>query len=188
MKTIVRKLVLGLGLLSAGFTQAQDADMTNMFKIGGNVGIAVPSSNASANLGVDFAYQHLVTPGFGLGITTGYNHFFGKENDGLQNNDFGMVPLAALIRVYPQETGFYFGTDLGYGFLTGNENVASNSSVKRPDGGFYLKPELGWHNRHWNVALQYNKVFTGDKGQIGSQDYNVSSIGLGVSYNIPLGK
>lgn len=188
MKTILGKVVLGLGLLTAGLANAQDSDMINMLKFGGNAGIALPSSNASANAGLDFAYQHLVVPGFGLGIATGYNHFFGKENDGLQNNDFGVVPVAALIRIYPQEKGFYLGTDLGYGFITGPKKVASNSTVDRPDGGLYLKPEIGWHNRHWNVALQYNKVFTGDKGTIGSQKYNVSSIGLGVSYNLPLGE
>lgn len=188
MKTISRHVALILGILTTAFTNAQDADMKNMLKFGGNAGVAVPSSNASANAGIDLAYQHLVVPGFGLGVATGYNHFFGKENDGLENNDFGVVPVAALLRVYPQEKGFYFGTDVGYGFITGNEKVASNSTVDRPDGGLYLKPEIGWHNRHWNVALQYNKVFTGDKGTIGSQKYNVSSIGLGVSYNLPLGE
>jgi hypothetical protein len=188
MRTIVRNLTLGLGLLTASLTNAQDADMKNMLKFGGNAGIAVPSTNSSANLGVDLAYQHLVVPGFGLGIATGYNHFFGKEKDGLQNNDFGVVPVAALLRVYPQETGFYFGTDVGYGFITGDKKVASNAAVERPDGGLYLKPEIGWHNRHWNVALQYNKLFTGDKGTIGSQKHNISSIGLGVSYNLPLGE
>ena len=118
----------------------------------------------------------------------GYNHFFGKDNDGIENNDFGVVPVAGLIRVYPKQTGFYFGTDLGYAFITGDENVAANAPVARPDGGFYLKPELGWHNRHWNVALQYTKVFTGSKGDLPGQDFNAASLGLGVSYNIPLGE
>lgn len=188
----IKKAIFALGILSTGLVSAQSADMTNMIKIGGNVGIATPSTNASANLGLDVAYQHLVTPGFGLGIATGYNHFFGKDNTvnsvTIKNNDFGVVPVAALLRYYPQQTGFYLGTDLGYGFITGEAKVAEGSTVDRPTGGFYIKPEIGWHNRHWNVALQYNKVFTGSKGDIAGQDYNVSSVGLGVSYNIPLGE
>ena len=66
--------------------------------------------------------------------------------------------------------------------------MASNSPVDRPDGGFYIKPEIGYHNRDWNFAIQYNKVFTGEEGQILAQDYNAGSLGIGVSYNLPLGQ
>lgn len=190
MKSI-KSAVLGLGILTAGLASAQSANMTNMLKVGVNAGVAVPSDNASANLGLDVAYQYLVNPGFGLGIATGYNQFFGRDNDvvggTINNNDFGVIPVAALIRVYPKQTGFYAGADLGYGFIVGDEKVASNSTVDRPDGGFYIKPELGYHNRDWNFFLHYTKVFTGDKGNIAGQDYNAGSLGAGVAYNIPLG-
>ncbi len=184
----MKKTILALGLMTAGLISAQSADMRNMLKVGINGGIAVPAENAGGNLGLDLSYQNLVTPGFGLGIATGYSHFFGRENDGIDNNDFGVIPVAALIRVYPKQTGFYLGTDLGYGFIVGDDQVASNSIVARPDGGFYIKPEIGYHNRDWNFALQYQKTFTGDKGEIGSQNYNAGAIGVGVGYNIPLGK
>ncbi len=187
MKTI-KKTVLALGVVTAGLVSAQSADMTNMLKVGANAGFTVPAENASAKIGIDVAYQNLVVPGFGLGIATGYNHYFGRENGSINNNDFGVVPVAALLRVYPKKTGFYFGADLGYGFITGSDRVASNMTVQRPDGGFYLKPEIGFHNKDWNFAVQYQKVFTGDKGKIGNQDYSVGALGVGVSYNIPLGK
>ena len=188
----MKKTILALGVMTAGLVSAQSADMKNMIKVGANVGLAVLAENASANVGLDVAYQNLVTPGFGLGIATGYSHFFGRENTvngvNYDNNDFGVVPVAALIRVYPKQTGFYLGTDLGYGFIVGDEKVASNQNVDRPDGGFYIKPEIGYHNRDWNFAVQYQKTFTGDKGEIGSQKYNAGAIGVGVGYNIPLGK
>lgn len=190
----IKKSILALGLVTAGLVSAQSADMRNMIKIGGNVGLAVPAENASAAAGVDIAYQNLATPGFGIGLATGYTHFFGKENTvngvTIDNNDFGVVPVAALIRVYPKQTGFYLGTDVGYGFITGDKNVSSTTGVmvERPGGGLYIKPEIGYHNRDWNFALQYQKVFTGDKGEIGDQKYNAGALGLGVSYNIPLGK
>ncbi|MBF6610277.1 MAG: hypothetical protein ITF99_03925 [Chryseobacterium sp.] len=191
MKTI-KKTVIGLSIISAGVLSAQSADMRNMIKVGANVGMAVPQENTSAAVGMDVAYQHLGVPGFGLGIATGYTHYFGRENtvNGItvNNNDFGVVPVAALIRVYPKQTGFYFGTDLGYGFIVGDNQVASNiGSPNRPDGGFYLKPEIGYHNKDWNFAVHYQKVFTGSTGEIGSQKYNAGSLGLGVAYNIPLG-
>ncbi len=184
----MKKTILALGLMTAGLVSAQSADMRNMLKVGVNGGIAVPAENAGGTLGLDLSYQNLVTPGFGLGIATGYSHFFGKENGAIDNNDFGVVPVAALIRVYPKQTGFYLGTDLGYGFIVGDDKVAANRTQERPDGGFYIKPEIGYHNRDWNFALQYQKTFTGDKGEIGDQKYNAGAIGVGVGYNIPLGK
>ena len=191
MKTI-KKTILLLGLATAGVVSAQSAEMRNMIKVGANAGVALPAENASAAAGVDLAYQSLATQGFGFGVATGYTHFFGRENtvNGVKydNNDFGVVPVAALIRVYPKQTGFYLGTDLGYGFITGDKQVATNSAVERPDGGLYIKPEIGYHNRDWNFALQYQKVFTGDKGQIGDQKYGAGALGAGISYNIPLGK
>ncbi|UOE37364.1 transporter [Chryseobacterium oryzae] len=188
---MIKQSILAAGILTAELLSAQDVSMNNMIKVGATAGLAVPADNLSAAIGVDVAYQNLITPGFGLGIATGYTHYFGKDNNGYKNNDVGVVPVAALFRVYPKKTGFYFGADLGYGFLLGDDKVASNSDVSRPNGGFYLKPEVGYHNRDWNFFLQYQKVFAGSNGDIvspASQDYNVGSIGAGFSYNIPLGK
>lgn len=183
-----KQAILLSGILAAGILSAQNSKMNNMIKVGANVGLAVPSDNASAAVGVDVAYQNLITPGFGLGIASGYTHYFGKDNNGYKNNDVGVVPVAALVRIYPKQTGFYFGTDIGYGFLVGDNKVASNSTVDRANGGFYIKPEIGYHNKDWNFFAQYQKVFVGDKGNLAGQDYNVGNIGVGFGYNIPLGK
>ncbi|MDN3605708.1 hypothetical protein [Kaistella yonginensis] len=189
----MKKSILALGLIAAGLMSAQSADMNNMLKVGINGGIAVPAENAGGTVGVDLSYQNLVMPGFGLGIATGYNHFFGRENNvggvNYDNNDFGVIPVAALIRVYPKQTGFYLGTDLGYGLIVGDDKVAANdvTNTARPDGGFYIKPEIGYHNQDWNFSLNYQKTFTGSTGEIGTQKYNAGAIGVGVGYNIPLG-
>lgn len=66
----VKRAILGIGILSAGFIKRTKCRNDKHAKNWRNVGIAAPSTNASANLGIDVAYQHLVTPGFGLGIAT----------------------------------------------------------------------------------------------------------------------
>ena len=183
----IKKAIVAGGVMSLGLMSVHAQSMENMLKIGVNAGFAVPKENASAAIGVDLSYQHLVTPSFGLGLATAYEHYFGSDNDGIKNNDFGVVPIAALVRFYPKRSGLYLGADLGYGFIVGDQKVASNSNVDRPDGGFYLKPEFGYHNRDWNFFLEYRKTFTGDKGKIGNQNYSAGSLGVGVAYNIPLG-
>ena len=60
----IKKLVLGLGILGAGMVSAQNSEMTNMIKLGVNGGIAVPSSNASANVGSRFVLPKFSNPRF----------------------------------------------------------------------------------------------------------------------------
>lgn len=191
---MIKQAALVAGIFAAGLVSAQSADMNNMLKVGVNGGVST-GGNTSANVGFDLSYQNIVTPGFGLGIATGYNQFFGKTKSfsagDVKYNDFGVIPVAALLRYYPARTGFYGGADLGYGFIVGKNNVAKDGSpynAEMPNGGFYLKPEIGYHNQNWNFFVHYTKVFTGDKGQIGDVKFNAGTIGAGVAYNIPLGK
>jgi len=193
MKTGKAILVGAAMLFTTAAVHAQS--MKNMIKIGALAGASVPSNNSAAAAGLDVAYQNMVTRHFGLGVATGYQHHFGKENEvggtKLDNNSFGVVPVAALVRYYPKAEGIYIGTDLGYGVITGDDKVASNSSVERPGGGFYIKPEIGYHNRNWNIFAHYTNAFTGDKGTItvGNKDqkYSTGVIGVGLAYNIGLG-
>ncbi|MGX9987113.1 hypothetical protein [Soonwooa purpurea] len=188
----LKQALFTIGVLAGGLAFAQDSNMNNMIKVGVNGGVST-GGNTSANVGLDVSYQNLVAPGFGLGIATGYNHFFGKSatinNVKVENNDFGVVPVAALFRIYPQQYGFYLGADLGYGFIVGDDTVTNNEvyNTQRPDGGFYMRPEIGYHNKDWNFYAHYTKVFTGDKGQVADQKYNAGTVGVGVSYNLPLG-
>lgn len=196
MKKIVLALVAMLSVATLSSAQNNNVSMKNTLKLGVMGGASVPMSNAGGNLGVDIGFQHLITPNVGLGIATGYNQFFGKTNKvgavDIDNNNFGIVPVAALFRYYPSAEGVYFGTDLGYGFIVGDNKVAAKFTEERPAGGLYIKPEIGYHNRNWNFFVHYTKVFTGDAGNIAvlnnTQKYNAGTIGVGVSYNFGLGK
>lgn len=211
-----KQIAIVMGLMVVGMTSAQSSRMNHMLKVGADGGFAV-GKVAKISAGANVSYQYLIRPGLGIGLASGYTHFFGKSNEfkneiltyKIENNDFGIVPIAALLRVYPKKMGFYAGADLGYAFITGNGKVLKNERIEthlvysiisslnenRPKGGVYLRPEIGWHNRDWNVYVHYTAVLTGDKGDIKNsynkenlQNYTIGSIGLGVAYNIPLGK
>ena len=178
----MRNLFLFIGLIgfSSIFAQETEIDITpdnSWLKAGLTAGVPVGDANdyTSFNFGLDLRGQYLFNPNFAIGIASGYTHFFAKDDF----EDFGVIPVAGFARYYFTPRGLFFGVDLGYGFLT---NVEDNA------GGMYVNPQIGYHNRDWNFALQYQKTFTGDKGEIGSQKYNAGAIGVGVGYNIPLGK
>jgi len=167
---VMKKLVIAFAALFA-MTQsfAQDKEITHnnsWLKAGVNVGIPVGNLSDYSNFaaGIDVSGQYLVNPNFGIGITSGYTHFFPKS--GLES--FGTVPVGALLRYYPRSKGFFAGTDLGYTFITKGDNK----------GGFYVKPQLGYHNYDWNLFAFYNQVF--DK----SPYIDIQTVGISGTYNL----
>ena len=166
----MKKVFLLLGLMSVVALQAQDikdikvTPKNSWFKAGLNLGVPVSETAdyASFSAGVDVRAQYLFNPNFGIGIASGYNHFFGKDNV----DDFGVVPLAGFARYYFQSEGLFVGADFGYGFLTNVDN----------SGGLYLNPQIGYHNRKWNIYGFYQNTF--------AEDITIRSVGVGVTYNI----
>lgn len=115
--------------------------------------------------GIELSGQFMRTNHFGIGIATGYTKFFGKNgSDGL-----GTIPLGLMLRYYPMYKGFFAGTDIGYTFYTNSGG---------PSGGFYLRPQLGYHNYDWNLFAFFNQIF-GTANNI-----DVQSIGVAATYNI----
>jgi hypothetical protein len=167
MKKVI--LIAGLFGFSQLFAQQTDIDITpdnSWLKAGITAGVPVGDANdiASFNVGLDLRGQYLVNPNFGIGIASGYSHFFGK--DGV--DDFGVIPAAAFVRYYFTPKGLFFGADLGYGFLT---NVDNN------EGGLYVNPQIGYHNRDWNLYGFYQNTFA-------DNDFDLQTVGVGVTYNI----
>lgn len=161
--------IIGIVLIGSHSISAQQSEITadnSWLKLGLIAGVPVGDINdiSSVNTGVDLRGQHLVTPNFGIGIATGYNHFFGKDNV----EDFGVIPAAAFARYYFTPKGLFIGTDVGYGFLT---NVDNN------EGGLYVNPQIGYHNRDWNMYAYYQNTFA-------ENDFDVQTVGVGVTYNI----
>lgn len=166
----MKKLFLVFSMLTAGFAFSQDdIDITpenSWFKAGVTIGAPIGDTADfnSLTLGVDLKAQYLVTPNFGIGVASGYNHFFNQ--DGVE--DFGLIPLAGFARYYLRSTGLFFGADFGYGFLT---NANDNS------GGMYVKPQIGYHNEKWNFYAFYQQTSA-------ENDLDLQVLGLGTTYNI----
>lgn len=171
----MKKLILSLTLLMAVLaTQAQTTrdvedinEENSWLKLGLNMGAPVGDSGnfSSFAFGLDVAAQFMRTDNFGLGVASGYTQYFGKEN----LPDFGAIPLGLMLRYYPEPSGFFVGSDIGYTFLTGD-------TVR--DGGFYIRPQIGYHNYDWNIFAFYNQIFTSEPWA------DIQTIGVAATYNI----
>jgi len=101
-----------------------------------------------------------------LGLTSGYNIFFGKSFSGGGSYDnLNLVPIAGTLQ-YRATPEFSISADLGYGLFFAN---GSNS------GGFYYQPKVAYHFGPSEVNLGYMGV-SKDGG-------NFSSINLGYAYS-----
>jgi len=172
MKKIVFILIILCISISVQLVaQTEPAEITprnSWLKAGLNVGVPFGdiSDVSSFTAGIDLKGQLMETNHVGIGITTGYNHFFPKNDF----DAFGTIPLGVFIRYYPQTTGFFLGTDVGYSFLTG---------IPDGEGGFYVRPEVGYHNYDWNLFAFYNGIFRGD-----TDGGAIQYAGIGATYNI----
>jgi hypothetical protein len=155
--------------LNVTFSQETEVEFTtdnSWLKAGVTAGIPVGDASDASSfiLVVDLRGQYLINPNFGIGVTSGYNHFFAKD----QNEDFGLVPAALFLRYYFTPNGLFFGADFGYGFLT---NVDNN------EGGLYVNPQIGYHNNDWNIFAFYQNTFA-------ENDVDIQTVGIGATYNI----
>ena len=166
----MKKILLVAVLLGFNSVFAQeDVEITSdnsWLKAGIITGIPVGDASdvSSYSLGLDLRGQYLINPNIGVGVASGYNHFFGKDDI----DDFGVIPAAGFVRYYFTPNGLFLGTDVGYGFLTDVENN---------DGGLYVNPQIGYHNKDWNFYAYYQNTFA-------EYDVDVQNVGVGVTYNI----
>lgn len=173
-KQFIQKLAItGLlvGFSYCGYSQdfnIQDLNSSNTWlKVGLNTGVPIATTNNSSSftLGLDVSAQFIRTTVFGIGLKTGYIHYFGKDN----NDDFGIIPLAVMFRYYPKTSGLFVGLELGYAY------VNNLSGLK---GGAFVRPSIGWHNDYWNIFGYYDRVIGNDMVD------DIQTIGLGLTYNI----
>lgn len=173
-KQFIQKLAItGLlvGFSYFGYSQdfnIQDLNSSNTWlKVGLNTGVPISTTNNSSSftLGLDVSAQFIRTTVFGIGLKTGYINYFGKDN----NDDFGIIPLAAMFRYYPKTSGLFLGLELGYAYV---------NNLSGLEGGAFVRPSIGYHNDYWNIFGYYDRVIGNDMVD------DIQTIGLGLTYNI----
>ncbi|UZD22026.1 hypothetical protein PBT90_00950 [Algoriphagus halophytocola] len=175
----MKKIILSISLamaIAVAFAQQPTREIDDInednswLKLGLNFGVPVGDIGdySSFAFGVDVAAQFMRTDNYGLGVASGYTNYF-KKSEVAGAEDFGAIPLGVMFRYYPQPSGIFVGTDVGYTFLT--DGLMS-------DGGFYIRPQVGYHNYDWNLFAFYNQVFTSDPAA------DVQAIGVAATYNI----
>lgn len=141
----MKKLILIVAITFAGLTTMN----AQTWKVGANFGIPVADASdvSSFALGIDVYYYFTDIDDFiNIGATVGYRNFFGKQvtidpfSEGaraLQTtvtfDDAQFLPIAAAGRLKFFDV-FSAGLDVGYA-------IGITDGL---DGGFYLKPVVGW--------------------------------------------
>ncbi|KGB67359.1 hypothetical protein ACQ1Q1_04350 [Ornithobacterium rhinotracheale] len=119
-----------------------------------------------------------VAPGLELGVVTGYQEYFGKNDEvqildicgtkyetyKIKNDNIGMFPLAAQLK-YSLLPDLFVSADLGAGLFIGSDSETV----------FYYQPKVGYQSGRSEVALAYRGMSV--DGASGS------AISLGYAYN-----
>ncbi|AFL96981.1 outer membrane beta-barrel protein [Ornithobacterium rhinotracheale] len=169
----MKKLFLLVIVAVASIANAQVGN----FKIGGNVAlpIGIFGDAYTFSVGADVAYSFNVVPNLGLGITTGYQHHFGKKTEKAvvcgnstyteETKSIGIIPLAGLVK-YNVTPELFVGADLGAAFVTGGgESITA----------FYYQPKIGYQVNQHEIALGYRGL--------NKNNESVGAISLGYAYN-----
>lgn len=164
-----------LSLLITNNAMSQNPDLSKVsskntwFKVGLNAGVPLQPTSSSFILGLDASLQFLETKASGIGIKSGFSHYFTADKT---LKAIGEIPLAIMYRFYPTSTGFFTGLDIGY-------SVILNAPTTK--GGFMGRPHAGYHGRNWNIFAYYNLVLIQE-----DNNENIQSVGVSFTRNIRL--
>ncbi|WP_299667527.1 hypothetical protein [uncultured Polaribacter sp.] len=132
----MKKLFLSLSFMLVAF--AANAQFTPNLVVTAGLPVGDYKDASSFALSADLYFMKSVSESFGLGVTSGYSIYFGKDYDEglveIEGANFSYLPLAGAFRFNLSED-FSIGTDVGYAF-----GLSDNT-----DGGFYYKPTLGFN-------------------------------------------
>lgn len=162
-------LLLGAFALLGGLAQAQEG-----FRLGAHVGAPLgdASDAASVTLGIDAAYMWNITKGLDIGATTGYSHFFGKDNV----DDFGFVPIAASGKYRFSKIPLFVGLDLG----------AAISTKDYINSGLYIAPRVGYQVKNIELYLGFQNISSKYKYRDYYWDhndrFNFGAVNFGVNF------
>ena len=164
-----RLLLLGVFAVFGGMAHAKEG-----FSRGAHIGAPLgdAADAASVTIGIDAAYMWNITKGLDIGATTGYSHFFGKD----QVDDFGFVPIAASGKYKFDKIPLFVGLDLG----------AAISTRDYINSGLYVAPRVGYQMKNGELYLGYQNISTRYKNHGGywydDDRYNFGAVNFGVNF------
>jgi hypothetical protein len=169
---------LGVLLLSV----AMNAQLAIKIGLTGNAAIGDMSDYYGGGPGVDANIKYIIAHKFGLGISTGFQHFFANEWDDEYNDyddeDFNIIPIHLSFAYYLGTRKFkpYFGAELGI-------NI-SNLSYS-DDYSWYDAYQETWYTD--NYDYEYSNTRFGAAPVIGFQvDFGNSKVALDVNAKVNL--
>lgn len=153
----MKKVFLAFAIVAASF--AANAQTASKTSFGGGVRVGLPVGTfgdfSSFGIGAELQAEHAFSSQITGTLTTGYNHFIGKEIGGFDFGSTGYIPVLAGIRVYPSST-FFVGGKAGMSFFT-NEGGGSS---------FTYEPQIGYNGQKFQLALGYQSQVE-DGGSLG---------------------
>jgi hypothetical protein len=160
-------LLMGAFALLGGVAQAQEG-----FRLGGHIGAPLgdAADAASVTIGIDAAYMWNITKGLDIGATTGYSHFFGKDNV----DDFGFIPIAASGKYTFSKVPLFVGLDLG----------AAISTRDYINSGLYVAPRVGYQLKNTELYLGFQNIGSKYKDPYwrGNDRFNFGAINFGANF------
>lgn len=149
----MKKAILILSLIT-GSAVMLNAQAPEGFQFGAGIRAGLPvgdfGDTHSFGIGGELQGEYGFSKDFSGIFTTGFSHFFGKEetigNITVEYEGVGLIPILAGVRYYPSSNVF-IGAQAGLGILTGNNNS---------EAGFNWQPQVGFNTEHFQVALNYN--------------------------------
>ncbi|RFM27629.1 hypothetical protein [Deminuibacter soli] len=140
MKKLMRSAVLAVVVLATALTaNAQKSDPWRLgIGVDGGLGLKTPTPFV---LGGDVRLQKGIVHGLSGIFTTGYTHFFEKDNQA----SAGFIPVKAGLKYFPV-SNFYVSAEAGAGF--GVDKGLGTSFVWSPAIGYTFA-------KHWDVSVKY---------------------------------
>ncbi|WP_129715745.1 hypothetical protein [Pedobacter sp. SYP-B3415] len=166
MKKLTKMIAAAAAVAVILFSTESKAQSTTKLGIGLNGGIPTNDGHGFA-LGGDLRLQFDVSKRVSIPVTTGYTHFFGKDNV----PDFGYIPAKAGVKVFLNDTGSgaYGSGELGAAFGT-NEGGGTR---------FLYSPSLGYA---WSNGLDLSVKYEG----LPQSGNNIGQVGLRLAYGFKL--
>ena len=128
-------------------TRAEDKNYEKGFRLGFGISPGyVFEDPYDFALGADVRLQYDFSNRDSATLTTGCTNLFAGDQNGVEFNDLGFIPVKAGFKGFIWEQSFYVMGEAGVGFAVTNDYDQTSA---------ILAPSIGYANRYFDVSLRY---------------------------------